>query len=722
MISIIINQEETFDFDTSDLPHGEEFAALLDFFNENNVSQEDQVRVSEAYNKWGYTKESYLILRNAQKSGYFTNGKSPLGIYLLSIVTRLCFSNSSYLNEATTLFREIETNDAFQNILKAFLLLLKGKYDTSLFLFKNSPHPLSSIGVSLTQFYTNEFDKSIKSVNLVVRGMSMYKKGMISEAVECFKKSGCQNANVYLYRLEGGAVEETRPDNLDVLITKAEKYINEEMYSEATEILKKMEKSKAEKNVLYLLGKIYHIMKDYSRAKEYYLRSGSELSRYGLMRIDEKIEDISISSSESKRVRNYILFKKGGIDEINTEEMTGGFRDVLEARIGEDRWGGYALKGYLKLRGCEMVEECVILSNIGYYIAKCREEVGEEETLRIIQSLEDVVSEGEKTQHTTSLAFALSSINEALRICPERFTDLLKYNLSFFLDAPSAISLIESLENRKPEYTIRLGILTNSLEQYKESTLCDNEIPGLTMIGYYYYSNRNISLAKKTFERILEKEDNLFSLLSLGNIYLYYYRKEKGKREEFLNRSMNYFRKSVMRYKGCWYGAMGIGICLADKGMYEEAKRIFSDIVKDIRCKNGYINLGIVHIKMGEYEEAFKSLLMGLGAGIDEKIFETLVGICKILNEIEYVEIVLKRATNESLRKDLTYLKCKILVKEGRLDQVECIAKELRDDKYTEVQREAEERRKRDEEERIKMEKRMEELKEYRGSKRRKAG
>lgn len=126
---------------------------------------------------------------------------------------------------------------------------------------------------------------------------------------------------------------------------------------------------------------------------------------------------------------------------------------------------------------------------------------------------------------------------------------------------------------------VRLGFVTMALgdssssDHFKDAIgldeSCKEAWAGIAMI---HLKSKAITLARKTFERILSKIDkhDLFSLLSLGNIHLVICKHElrtgQGSWEASLGRAIEFFQKCLMLDGNNYYAVNGMAIAVALKG------------------------------------------------------------------------------------------------------------------------------------------------------------
>ncbi|KAF7683189.1 RNA polymerase-associated protein CTR9 like protein [Astathelohania contejeani] len=630
------------------LPTEEELADILNYIYEEKVDYETQLLLAELYQNEGRTNEAIRVLKNAIESGVLADEETikPFVFLLLAL-----YIQTSQLGPAGEVVKQCGDGD-IPIILKGYLMLRRKRYDAASFLFRK--HVL---GKAIAQMHMGDFEEAIRSSNGVIRGVGWYRQGNIEKAIELL--SEYPKAYCYLYRINNANTESIDNNNIDISITNIESLINKGDYEIA---LSKLQKLDEIPYVIYLIGKIYHLKGELQEASLYYARSNNSLARYGLARINQ---DIELLPDHPKckgilHLKAYLMLKKNRLDTIKTAALDDCIlKTIIETKLNEKRWAYGALSGYHKLIGVPEVSQIVVYNNLAYYTRRCGK-AGSDEYLK-----------------------------KALELCGEKWDNMkipinfdkpfiipLLYNMALVTQSEEILEAL-AMHDTRPEFLIHLGIIRNDIEPFKTISRTD-KTSGLNLMGFYYLKNRSISMAKKHFEKV--EGNNLYAMLSLGNIYLQYYRKEsdENKRRISLNKALTYFTKALKKYPNCWYAAMGCGVVLAKKGYLDYAKRIFTDLSKEAKNESVFINLGNVLFEQGEYIQAIEAYFRARGGYAIERIIEVceddivkrdvVIGwIDRALSRVRRGGVDKKKQDNrEDFIQRLLYRKCQLLLACGK--------------------------------------------------------
>ena len=192
-------------------------------------------------------------------------------------------------------------------------------------------------------------------------------------------------------------------------------------------------------------------------------------------------------------------------------------------------------------------------------------------------------------------------------------------------------SLAASSSSKQILSHVRLGLIAMELSDKMASDYfkdaiglnesCKEAWAGLALL---HLNSKAITLARKTFERILSKIDkhDLFSLLSLGNIHLIISKHEKrnGQNtwEASLGRAIEFFHKCLMLNGNNYYAVNGLAIAVSMKGpsFLGGCRDAFLAIrQEEPDFVNAWINLAHTYIEeqhfaaaQGIYEHCWKKL------------------------------------------------------------------------------------------------------------------
>ena len=202
----------------------------------------------------------------------------------------------------------------------------------------------------------------------------------------------------------------------------------------------------------------------------------------------------------------------------------------------------------------------------------------------------------------------------------------IEFNKAFLLEktdrTDEAISIYTSLSKDYPEFTdvfLRLAWISicskNFIlaEEYlKEASKND---PSNYLVWYHYAylyqanKSSSVSQERKSYERILStiNKHDLYSLLSIGNIYYRSSRKAPSKKTHDLElgKALDFYQKAILLESHSTFAANGIGICLEQRGYINEAKEIFSQLKQnEINFPDCWVNLAHIHLDSNQYYAA----------------------------------------------------------------------------------------------------------------------
>lgn len=159
------------------------------------------------------------------------------------------------------------------------------------------------------------------------------------------------------------------------------------------------------------------------------------------------------------------------------------------------------------------------------------------------------------------------------------------------------------------------GLLFDASDKFKETFRIEPEnMEAWTLIANLHLSKLELTPCQKKFERILDRTKNnpdLYSLIAVGNVWLQsqYLIKDKDKDREKLNvqrgRALLFYR-AALRYdpKNIW-AASGIGCIFAVKGMYNEARDVFSQVREATAdFPDVWINIAHIYVEQQQYVAA----------------------------------------------------------------------------------------------------------------------
>lgn len=137
---------------------------------------------------------------------------------------------------------------------------------------------------------------------------------------------------------------------------------------------------------------------------------------------------------------------------------------------------------------------------------------------------------------------------------------------------------------------LRLGIISFNRGQLSEATDHFKDVLGIEELNRDAWNclaainlkQKALNPARKSFERVLQTIDknDPYALVALGNIYIELARQDKSNKhsDDYHKRAGEFFGKALSVDKGNFFAAQGLGLIFADRGIYSEAKEIFTQV------------------------------------------------------------------------------------------------------------------------------------------------
>lgn len=155
------------------------------------------------------------------------------------------------------------------------------------------------------------------------------------------------------------------------------------------------------------------------------------------------------------------------------------------------------------------------------------------------------------------------------------------------------------------------GLLFDASDKFKETFRIEpDNFEAWTLIANLHLSKSELTPGQKKFERILERTKNnpdCYSLISVGNVWLHsqYLSKEKEKLNLQRNRALLFYRSALRYDPKNIYAASGIGCILAVKGMFNEARDVFSQVREATAdFPDVWINIAHIYVEQQQYVAA----------------------------------------------------------------------------------------------------------------------
>ena len=161
------------------------------------------------------------------------------------------------------------------------------------------------------------------------------------------------------------------------------------------------------------------------------------------------------------------------------------------------------------------------------------------------------------------------------------------------------------------------GDYSEAKDQFNEAIhLEPNNLDALTLQAQMHEANMELSLAQKTFQKILEiSPKDTYALLSLGNIFLatahhHQSGREADKVKRHLDCALNYYKTVLKHDNNNVYAANGIGAVFAHRGFLNEARDVFSQVKETFsNSEHIWMNLAHSYLELKQFGSAYKMVI-----------------------------------------------------------------------------------------------------------------
>lgn len=198
------------------------------------------------------------------------------------------------------------------------------------------------------------------------------------------------------------------------------------------------------------------------------------------------------------------------------------------------------------------------------------------------------------------------------------------YNIALVLEEvgerDQSTALYESILEAFPRYIdciLRLGCLLRdrgdeaaAIKKFEHALEVDpNCAEACLLQGNIHLRKREWSFAQKKFERVMGMpglKNDPYAFLSMGNIFMSNLG-EKNRYTKNMSLSEGYYKKTIQTHPSNIYAANGLGIMVAEKGNFELAKQIFSQVREaSPDMPDAWINLAHIYVAEERYSEAIQ--------------------------------------------------------------------------------------------------------------------
>ncbi|KAJ1651451.1 protein required for normal CLN1 and CLN2 G1 cyclin expression [Dispira simplex] len=130
------------------------------------------------------------------------------------------------------------------------------------------------------------------------------------------------------------------------------------------------------------------------------------------------------------------------------------------------------------------------------------------------------------------------------------------------------------------------------------------------MVGALQLAIKQFQPSRRTLERVLREQDRaeLYALTCVGNIHLKTARNEPQRehREKLYRRAVEFFDSALARDPSNLYAAHGVGIALAERGHYAEARTVFNQVREACADTLPIVTLSLAHVyvELEQYRNA----------------------------------------------------------------------------------------------------------------------
>ncbi|RMX62258.1 hypothetical protein DD238_000838 [Peronospora effusa] len=210
-----------------------------------------------------------------------------------------------------------------------------------------------------------------------------------------------------------------------------------------------------------------------------------------------------------------------------------------------------------------------------------------------------------------------------------------------------AKKLYDAILDVFPRYTdclLRLGCMLRDRGQEAEAIKMFDKVlevdptcaEASLLQGNIYLKKREWVFAQKKYEKIMGMpglKNDPYSFLSMGNIFMSNLG-EKNRYTKNMSLSEVYYKKTLTSYPHNIYAANGLGIMIAEKGNFELAKQIFSQVREaSPDMPDAWINLAHIFVAEERYQEAIQLYTVCLTKCYQGQDLEVLLYLAKAYYE-----------------------------------------------------------------------------------------
>ncbi|DBA03263.1 TPA: hypothetical protein N0F65_011622, partial [Lagenidium giganteum] len=291
------------------------------------------------------------------------------------------------------------------------------------------------------------------------------------------------------------------------------------------------------------------------------------------------------------------------------------------------------------------MELYVNLGSLQHRVGKTQEAIG-----CYRQALKQIDDSYEPDSESKSDAADREKDDEALPAPTETNVTVL-YNMARVYeelgDRDRARKIYESILVTFPKYIdciLRIGCMLRdsgqdaaAIKEFERTLELDPNCADASLLqGNMHMNKREWSLAQKRFERVMgmpNMKNDPYAFLSMGNIFMSNLG-EKNRYTKNMSLSEGYYKKTIQTHASNIYAANGLGIMVAEKGNFELAKQIFTQVREaSPDMPDAWINLAHIFIAEERYSEAIQLYSVCLNKCYNGQDLEVMLYLAKAYYE-----------------------------------------------------------------------------------------
>lgn len=234
---------------------------------------------------------------------------------------------------------------------------------------------------------------------------------------------------------------------------------------------------------------------------------------------------------------------------------------------------------------------------------------------------------------------------------PTEWNTTVLYNMGLVFEElgerEQATVIYDAILKEFPKYIdciLRLGCLlrdkgdeAGALKKFERALELDPVCAEACLLqGNIHLNKREWSLAQKKFEKVMgmpNLKNDPYAFLSMGNIFMSNLG-EKNRYTKNMSLSEGYYKKTIQSHPANIYAANGLGIMVAEKGNFELAKQIFSQVREaSPDMPDAWINLAHIFVAEERYSEAIQLYSVCLTKCYNGQDLEVLLYLAKAYYE-----------------------------------------------------------------------------------------